>query len=257
MRLHNPVKEKLRGGGVSIGSWCLSGNPLTAEVVAAAGFEWVMLDVEHFPVDVEAAANCFRGIQLAGAMPFARLPAADAVWIKRFADAGAMGLVVPLVRSADEVRRVAEWSRFPPRGRRPYGGGRVHFLYGREQYLAGANDALLVLVQIETPEAVEDLDAILAVEGVDGCFVGPTDLSLSLGFPLPGAPSEEREQLVRDLAARISAAGKIAATVSSSPRHAAQRVAEGYRMLSVLGDLPFARGGADEAVAELRRRGLL
>ena len=257
MQLRNPAKEKLLRGEVSIGSWCQSGDPLAAEALAGEGFDWIMVDVEHFQIDVAAAANCFRGIQLMRAMPFARLPACDPVWIKRFLDAGAMGIVIPLIRTAEDARNVAEWSRFPPAGRRPYGGGRVHFLYGRDHYLAQANQRILVLVQIETPEAVANLDEILTVEAVDGCFVGPMDLSLSLRLPHPGEPSDERDELVRSLGARIAAAGKIAATTSGSPGQAADRVAEGYRMVSILADLAFARNAAAETVAELRRRGLM
>jgi len=257
MRVHNPVKAKLLAGGASVGSWCLSGNPLAAEALAAAGFEWIMVDVEHFQIDLAAAADCFRGIQLAGAMPFARLPACDPIWIKRYLDAGAMGIVIPLIRSAEDARNVARWSRFPPLGRRPYGGGRVHFLYGMEPYLAAANDAVLVLVQIETPEAVADLDGILSVEGVDGCFVGPTDLSLSLGMPPPPAPHEPREQLVRSLAGRIAAAGRVVGTVAASPEQAAERAEQGYRMLSVQSDLTFAGQAAGAAAEQLRARGLM
>jgi 4-hydroxy-2-oxoheptanedioate aldolase len=257
MELRNPVKEKLLAGQHSIGCWCVSGNPLSAETLAAAGFEWVTVDVEHYPITVAAAADIFRGVQLHGAVPLARLPACDPTWIKRFLDAGALGIILPLVRTVEDVRNAVQWSRFPPLGRRPYGGGRVHFLYGRDEYIAAANEAILVLVQIETPEAVDSLDAILAVDGVDGCFVGPTDLSLSLGMPLPGEPDEKRDKLVASLAGRIAAAGAIPATTSASPDQAAERLAQGYRMVSVLADLVFAQSAAVDAAAELRRRGLM
>jgi len=257
MELRNPVKDKLLRGESSIGSWCLSGQPLAAEALAGAGFEWICTDIEHFPIDVAAAADCFRAIRGMGAVPFARLPACDPIWIKRFCDAGAMGVIIPLIRSADDARRVVQWSRFPPMGRRPWGGGRVMFLYGRDAYLGRANDAVCVLVQIETPEAVADLDAICAVEGIDGCFVGPNDLALAMHLPLPGTPHAGREQLVRSLAERIRAAGKIAGTVSTSPAEAAQRIDEGYQMVSILGDLIFIRTGGAEAVAEMTRRGIM
>ncbi len=257
LRLRNPVKEKLLAGKPSIGSWCLSGGPLLAEALAAEGFEWVMVDIEHYPIDVAAAANCFRGIQLMGAMPFARLPASDPVWIKRFLDAGAMGILIPLIRTADDVRNVVQWSRFPPLGRRPFGGGRVNYIYGRDEYIPSANDAILVLVQIETPEAVEDLDEILSVAGVDGCFVGPMDLSLALGLPYPGKPSGQRDELVRSLAERIRAAGKIAATVGSSADEVVALVGQGFQLVSVAGDLPYVRNVASQAVADLRQRGLM
>jgi 4-hydroxy-2-oxoheptanedioate aldolase len=257
MELRNPVKEKLLAGKHSIGSWCVSGNPLAAETLAAAGFEWVTVDVEHYPITVDVAADIFRGVQLHGAMPLARLPACDPTWIKRFLDAGAMGVILPLVRTVDDVRNAVQWSRYPPLGRRPYGGGRVHFVYGRDEYIAAANDAVLLLVQIETPEAAENLDEILPVEGVDGYFVGPTDLSLSLGLPLPGLPSPQRDELVRSLAARIRAAGRITATVGASAEHAAELVEQGFQLVSVASDLTHVQKAAAAAVAELRRAGLM
>jgi 4-hydroxy-2-oxoheptanedioate aldolase len=255
--LRNPVKEKLLAGGASIGAWCISGNPLAAETLAAAGFEWVTVDIEHYPITVETAADIFRGVQLHGAMPLARLPACDPTWIKRFLDAGAMGIIIPLIRSADDVRHAVQWSRFPPLGRRPYGGGRVHFIYGRDDYIASANEAILLLVQIETPEAVEDLDEILAVEGIDGCFVGPMDLSLSLGLPYPGRPSKQREELVSSLARRIRAAGRIAATVGASAEQAAELVERGFQLVSAGSDLTYVQATAAGFVAELRRRELM
>lgn len=248
MELRNPVKEKLLAGQVSIGSWCLSGSALAGEALASAGFDWVQVDMEHFPIDMEAAANCFRGIQLAGAVPMARLPACDPIWIKRSLDAGALGVTIPLVRCVADVAGVVEWSRFPPRGRRPCGGGRVQFLYGPETYLSGANNAILVLVQIETREAVQDLEAILKVEGVDGYLVGPTDLSLSMGWPPPPAPCPEREELIASLALRIAKAGRVPATVSSSPEQARQRIDQGYRMVSILSDLSLLSRAAREAL---------
>ncbi|KPK85797.1 MAG: hypothetical protein AMJ81_02700 [Phycisphaerae bacterium SM23_33] len=255
--MRNPVKEKLLAGQHSIGCWCVSGNPLSAETLAAAGFEWVTVDVEHYPITVAAAADIFRGVQLHGAVPLARLPACDPTWIKRFLDAGALGIILPLVRTVEDVRNAVQWSRFPPLGRRPYGGGRVHFLYGRDEYIAGANQAVLLLVQIETPEAVERLDEILPVEGVDGYFVGPTDLSLSLGLPLPGLPSARRDELVGSLAGRIRAAGRIAATVGASAEQAAQLIQQGFQLVSVASDLSYVQRVAADSVAGLRRRGLM
>ena len=257
MELRNPVREKLLAGRPSIGAWCVSGSPISAEVMANAGFVWIVLDVAHYPIDVALAADCFRAVQLAGAMPLVRLPACDATWIKRFLDAGAMGIIIPLLRSAADARNVAQWSRFPPLGRRPFGGGRANYLYGRDEYLGGANDAILVLVQIETPEAVDDLDAILAVDGLDGCFVGPTDLALAKGLPIPWAPSDERDELVRSLARRIRAAGKVTGTVAATAQQVGELVEQGYQLVNVAGDLPYVQQASADAVAELRRLGLM
>jgi 4-hydroxy-2-oxoheptanedioate aldolase len=256
LALRNPAKEKLLAGGVSIGSWCTSGSPLAAEVLAGEGFPWVVVDMEHFPIDLSAAADCFRAIHLAGAVPLGRVPACDGVWIKRVLDAGPLGIVVPLLESAQDARNVVAWSRFPPTGRRPFGGGRASHLYG-PSYLQQANQAILVMIQIETAQAVEELDAILAVKGYDGCFVGPTDLSLSLGMPPPSQPHPPRDQLIRSLAGRIAAAGKIPGIFATSVQAAVARVQEGYRLVGVAADLLLLRDAAGGVVGELKKNGLL
>ena len=251
MKVHNPVKEKLLRGEPCLGTFCTSGDPLCAEVLACAGCEWVLLDLEHFPIDMAAAANCFRGIEARGAVPLARIPAADPVWIKRALDAGALGILVPLVRSAEEVRQVVEASRFPPVGKRPYGGGRAGTIYSK-LYIEDAAREILVMVQIETVEAVDDLDAILAVEGVDGFFVGPTDLSLSNGVSLDASGNVKRQEMIRMLGKRIVEAGRIAGVPAASPEQVAERVAMGYRMIPLRSDLLLLHRGMSEIISASR-----
>jgi len=252
LKARNPVKEKLLRDELSLGCFTTSGSALCAEIVSRAGFEWVLVDMEHFPIDVEAAANIFRGIQLMGSLPVARVPAADEVWIKRALDAGALGIVTPLIRTVEEVRMVAASTRYPPLGRRPFGGGRVGSIYGRD-YLQDANEAILVVVQIETVEAVQQLDEILAVDGIDGCFVGPVDLSMSHGIPLDDAGDAQRAELIRELCARIRAAGRIAGITASTPEQLAERLACGYRMVCNSSDLLMLYEAAVDAVNVARK----
>ena len=245
--LRNPVREKLLAGKVSLGCWSLTGNALLAEIMGASGADWVMMDLEHFPFHIPMLAECARAVERAGAVPFARLPACDPVWIKQALDAGMLGIVLPLVRSVDEVKRAVEWSRFPPLGKRPFGGGRVGVVYG-DDYLRSANDAILVMVQIETREALADLDGILKVEGYDGCFVGPVDLSLSLGIT-----RSEVMPIVHDIGPRIRAAGKCVGTIAASVEAAMELAGHGYQMISCFHDVGAVKLAAASAGEQIRR----
>jgi len=249
--LDNPVRAKLLRGEPSIGCWCLSGSALLAEVMAAGGTDWVMMDLEHFPYHIPLLAECVRAVERGGAVPFARLPACDPVWIKQALDVGTMGIVLPLVRSADEVRKAVQWSRFPPVGQRPFGGGRVGVVYGPD-YLKHANEHILVMVQIETAQALDELDAILAVEGYDGCFVGPVDLALCIGRDASQWRTEMKD-IVIELGGRIRAAGKVAGTIASSVEHAAELVKHGYRMISCFHDIGAVRTTSESVRAQVER----
>jgi len=233
--LDNPVRKKLLGGEVSLGSWCITGNALTAELMAASGMDWVMMEMEHFPYHIPMLADCVRAVERGGSVPFARLPACDPVWIKQTLDSGVLGIVLPLVRSADEVRKAVQWSRFPPLGQRPYGGGRVGTVYGTE-YLKHANEHVLTMIQIETREALAELDAILDMEGYDGCFVGPVDLALALGKDATRWRTEMKD-VVLDLGRRIRKAGKVPGTIAQSVEDAMELAQNGYQMVSCFSDL--------------------
>jgi len=247
--LDNPVRRKLLGGEVSLGCWCISGNPLLAEIMAASGIDWVMMEMEHFPFHVPLLADCVRAVELGGSVPFARLPACDPVWIKQTLDSGVMGIVLPLVRSADEVRKAVEWSRFPPLGHRPFGGGRVGCVYGQD-YLKDANDHVFTMVQIETREALDDLDEILDIEGYDGCFVGPVDLALTIGKDATRWETEMKD-IVLELGRRIRDAGKVAGTIAKSVEAAAELAENGYRMMTCFHDLGAVRAAATETCEKI------
>ncbi len=253
--LSNPVKRQVINGELALGTWSALGSPLIGEFLAREGFEFVMVDLEHFPIGVEMAMHYFQAITAGGAVPIARLAYNDHVYVKRALDAGAMGIVIPLIKSADDARRAVEFSRFPPLGRRPYGGGRVG-MYGTE-YIARANDEILVMLQIEHADAVENLDEILAVDGYDGCFIGPTDLALSMDMRLPiegGCP--ELEDLIADLARRILAAGKPLGTVVITSDLCRRRIDQGFRFMSLGSDNAYIRQSVQRLRGEMQAYGL-
>ncbi len=178
------LKEKLRSNEISIGSWITLAHPAIAEVMAKAGFDWLVVDMEHSVITIREAEELIRVIDLCGVVPLVRLYANDPIQIKRVMDAGAYGIIVPMVNSAEEARRAVEAVRYPPEGKRGVGLARAQG-YGNsfEKYKEWVNKESIVIVQIEHIKAVENLEAILSVEGVDGFIVGPYDLSGSLGIP--------------------------------------------------------------------------
>lgn len=185
----NPVKHKLLKGEVSFGSWMQIGHPVVAEILAQVGFDWIALDMEHSDMSVRDFTDAARGMHARGSSPLGPVPLArvrenDTLAIRQVLDSGAWGVIVPLVNSAEEARRAVAAAKFPPEGIR----GTAFFRgndYGLSfvPYMEHANREGLVIVMIETKEAVESIDAILQVKGVDGVFIGPYDLSLSYGIP--------------------------------------------------------------------------
>lgn len=182
--MHRNFKDALRGPRPSIGSWISAGNTAVAEILARAGFEWLVIDLEHSTIDLAMAGELIRVIDLCGVAPLVRLTSNDADLTKRVLDAGAHGIVVPMVNSPDEARRAVAATRYAPAGTRGVGLSRAQG-YGTSfaDYLRWQTDGPTVIVQIEHRDALEHLPDILAVPGVDGLIIGPYDLSCSLGIP--------------------------------------------------------------------------
>jgi 2-dehydro-3-deoxyglucarate aldolase len=178
----NPSMQFGRDGKPSFGSWITIGDNSVAEIMARAGFEWLVVDMEHSAITTAQALDLIRVADLSGVAALVRVPANDPVHIKRALDAGAHGVIVPMVNSADEARAAVEATRYPPEGTRGVGLARAQG-YGFEfdEYKTWQADGVTVIVQIEHVDAIDNLEAIVAVPGVDGTMIGPYDLSASLG----------------------------------------------------------------------------
>lgn len=178
------LKAKLNRNELTIGSWITLAHPGIAEIMAMAGFDWLTVDLEHSVITIREAGELIRVIDLCGVVPLVRLSVNDSVQIKRVMDAGAHGIIVPMVNSAEEAIKAVEAVHYPPQGKRGVGLARAQGYGGSfEKYKEWLSQESIVIVQVEHIRAVENLDAILSVEGVDGFFVGPYDLSASLGIP--------------------------------------------------------------------------
>lgn len=181
--MNNKLREALLNRQVSLGAWMQIGHCAVAEILARAGFDWVCVDLEHGAIDLETTTDIFRALDAFDCVPVARLPLNDPVWIHRTLDAGARGLIIPMVKTAAEAESAISEAKYPPRGTRGYGYSRAN-MHGMDfaESIATANDEIAMVMQIEHKDAIANLQAILDVPGVDGLFIGPLDLSGSMGI---------------------------------------------------------------------------
>lgn len=178
------LKNKLKNNKVTIGSWIMIGNPISVEVMALAGFEWLVIDVEHTSIDLQTTENLIRAIQAKDIKALVRVSKNEEVIIKRVLDMGADGLIVPMICTKEDAILAVNYAKYPPVGTRGVGlyrasGYGVKF----EEYKKWVNEELVIIVQIEHIDAVSNIDEILKVEGIDGVIIGPYDLSGSMGYP--------------------------------------------------------------------------
>jgi 4-hydroxy-2-oxoheptanedioate aldolase len=251
----NPVTDKLRNGEAAVGSWLSLCSPVSAELMAGIGWDWLVVDAEHSPVGFDTMVNCFRAIQLGGAVPMARVPWNDTVWIQRTLDAGALGLVVPMVNTADDAKAVVANMKYATKGQRSFGGSRVaRYIDG--DYRTWTNDNLAIIVMIETAQAVENAEAILSVEGVVGCFIGPNDLALSMGLtPADIGPGSEHEAAMMEVLEMAKKTGKAAGKHCYNAQEVTTRIGQGFQFLALSSDAGLLGLAAGEAYGGIDRSG--
>jgi 2-keto-3-deoxy-L-rhamnonate aldolase RhmA len=180
--LENKLRKALLANELSVGTWIQIGHPAVAEILSNLGYDWICVDLEHGSIDIETLTDLFRALEVNDVVPIARIPMNDPIWIRRVLDAGAKGLIIPMVNSAEEAESALRHAKYPPRGERGYGYSRAN-CYGMHfnDYVAKANETIAVIAQIEHKKGIENIDAILQVKDLDGVFIGPLDLSGSYG----------------------------------------------------------------------------
>jgi len=247
----NPVRAALLERKLTLGTWIQIGHPAVAEVLANAGFDWIAADMEHTDIDNAGFAALARAMHGRGVAPLARVRENDTLAIRQVLDLGAQGVIVPLIHTAEDAERAVRAAKYPPRGVRGFCFSRMNN-WGTDfdACAATANDQTAVVVMIESRQGVENIDAILAVEGVDGVFIGPYDLSGSCGVPGQTAHAQVQAGCRRVLAA-CRAANKAAGMHVVIPAQAAisQAVADGYTFLALGVDSVFLNAGACDALA--------
>jgi 2-dehydro-3-deoxyglucarate aldolase/4-hydroxy-2-oxoheptanedioate aldolase len=235
-------------------AWVQAGSPITAEILAEAGFDALLIDMEHGPGDIMLLIAQIQAMKGEKAVPFVRASWNDFVQIKRILDAGAYGLVIPYVCSRAEAEAAVRAAKYPPEGIRGIAGSTraAHYGYNPLEYFDTANRDVFVFVQIETPEAVKNIDDILSVPGVDGIFIGPMDLATTHGFRgKPGAP--QMQEIIQSLEKKIKAKGKALATVCGDFADAKAKYARGYNMITLISDTTALGKVAREEVEKFRK----
>jgi 4-hydroxy-2-oxoheptanedioate aldolase len=243
----NHVKQALRAGRPQFGTLLNFADPLVAEMMAAVGFDWLLVDTEHGPIDAATLATMFATITRYPVAPLVRVPAIAEEHFKRVLDAGAWGVLAPNVRTRAEAELLVAACRYPPAGVRSLGAGRFSLSFKTDPgtYFARADDVLLLIAQIEHIDAVKNIDEILSVPGLDACYVGPNDFCASLGLAPslepPHPEFEEAMQVVLAAARRHRvAAGIHCATTETVNR----RIREGWTLVGMLNDQRLLVGAA-------------
>ncbi len=246
------LKSRWKAGETTLGAWCMIPGALTAEALSGAGFDWVLIDMQHGCMDYDMALSMIRAVDLGSAEPIVRVPWNDPGIIGRALDAGALGVVIPMIQSAADARRAVDACLYPPAGSRSFGPVRVGLRDG-PGYFAKANERVAVIPMIETAQALAEVEEIAATPGVDALFVGPFDLSIALGLP----PGDNDGNPVFDAAiARIASAAKsaaVATAVLSNSKVAPLRIRQGFQMVSVMTDINLLAAAARAELDIVRR----
>jgi len=248
----NPFKRALREGRSQIGLWSSLSSNYTVEVIAGAGYDWILLDMEHSPNDLESLLSQLQAAAAYPTHPIVRVPWNDMVTIKRVLDAGAQSLLVPYVQNAEEARAAVANTRYPPAGVRGVAGTTRATRFGRvKDYAKRAHEEICVLVQLETQPALAEIERVAAVEGVDGIFVGPADLHASMGHTGETA-NPAVLPLIEDAMRRIRKAGKAPGYLSPVEADAKRMLAAGAQFVAVGADVGLLARGAEGLLAKFR-----
>lgn len=251
----NTVKQRLNEGQTTIGTWLTLPDPAAALQMTAVGFDWLTVDIEHSVTGFQTGAIMCQMIAQAGAIPLMRVPWSSAENVKWALDSGAFGLVFPMQNSKADVEQSVRWAKYPPRGIRGYGPplAVLGFQTDARTYFEHANDETMIVVQIEQAEALDVLDEILSVEGVDVAFIGPNDLSASMGIsPFDAHEHPRFIEAVAHVRERAEAHGVAAGIYAPTAEIARQRQQEGFRFISIADEASHMLNGAKAALAMLR-----
>ncbi|MGB7319218.1 MAG: HpcH/HpaI aldolase/citrate lyase family protein [Planktotalea sp.] len=254
---HNPFKAAIKNGELQVGCWMGLADPYLAEISASAGFDWVCVDGEHSPNDLRSIMAQLQVLKGSGTHGMVRPPIGETWLIKQYLDAGAQSLLIPMVESARQAQELVDAVTYPPHGVRGVGSAlaRASDFSGIADYLTTARDEICLIVQVENRKGMAALDEILAVEGIDGVFIGPADLAADMGF-IGQAGAPEVKATVLDAMKRITAAGKAAGILTLDPELQAQCRALGATFIATDIDVTlFARNMRASAKSARERLG--
>lgn len=246
------IRQRWQNGEVTFGAWCMMPGAMGVEIIGRQGFDWVLIDMQHGCIGYNEALDMIRALDQTSSIPIVRVPWNEPGIIGRVLDAGAAGVLVPMIETAQDARDAVAACLYPPQGRRSFGPIRASLRDGTA-YASHANDRIAVILMIETAEALEAVENIAAVEGVHALFVGPYDLSMSLGLP-PG-DNDGKPEFDRAISAVLGACDRqgLAGAVLSNPTVAPLRVEQGFQMISISNDAVALSGVTKNEMEEAKR----
>ncbi len=248
--MRNLVKRKLEAGEASIGTWITIGHPDISLYLADLGFDWLVCDMEHGPYGPETYHFMIQGMlyNRERCMPMARIPWNDLIWVKKALDAGATGLVIPRIESAEMAREAVRYMKYPPMGER--GAGPRLAAFRDPEYFETANEETLLVVMIETRKGVENVEEIFSVDGVDACFVGPSDLTMDMGIHRRYSHPDFIRALDRIVEAgeRLGVAPGMHCTTAPGPTNIKEALERGFKFCAIDSDVAFLRAAASQAL---------
>lgn len=248
----NLTKQKWARGETTYGAWLSIPSAYSAEVMAHQGFDWACIDMQHGTIDYQVATTMLLALSTTDTTPFVRVPWNEPGIIGKVLDAGAMGVIIPMTNSVEEARAAIAACLYPPDGSRSYGPGRV-IQYAGADYFQHANDEVAVIPMIETKEALNDIDAILSLPGIDAVYFGPSDMAISLGLP-PGLDNVGVWEQARVRIAESCARHKVIAGVHANAALAPKHEAAGYKMIMVASEVGLMASAASAALDQARAR---
>ena len=248
----NKFKSSLAKGELQIGLWSGFGSNIVVEVMANSGADWILLDTEHSPTEISSLVAQLQAMKGSTASAIVRPAWNDKILIKRILDIGAQSLLIPFIQNAAEAEAAVAATRYPLDGIRGVAGSTRASDYGRNKdYLHNANEEIAVIVQIETGEALQEIEAIASVDGVDGVFIGPSDLSASLGH-INKAEHEDVQSAIKTAISKLKAVGKPAGILGFNPDHAKRYIEWGFQFVAIGSDINLVVKGSDALVKQFK-----
>ncbi len=235
-----------------VNGWLAIGNSFSAETMAHQGWDSLTIDLQHGVIDYAAMVTMLQAISTTPTVPVVRVPWLEPGIIMKTLDAGAYGVICPMVNTREDAQKLVAWTHYAPRGTRSFGPVRA-LLYGGPDYAQKANETIVAFAMIETAQALDNLDAILSVEGLDAIYIGPSDLSLALGCrPVFDDVDPPVAQAIDHILARAKVHGVVAGIHNGAPEVALGRIAKGFRFTTVGSDARLMATGAQQVLARMR-----
>ena len=248
----NRLRQIWKSGGAAVNGWLAIPNGFSAETMAHQGWDTLTIDVQHGMIDYQAMVAMLQAISTTETVPVVRVPWLEPGILMKSLDAGAYGVICPMVNSREDAQKLVAWTHYAPRGTRSFGPIRA-LLYGGADYAQHANDEIVTFAMIETAKALDNLDEILSTEGLDAIYIGPSDLSLALGCkPTFDDLDPPAAQAVEHILERAKAHGVVAGIHNGSPEAALSRIAKGFQFVTVSSDARLMATGAQQVMAKMR-----